>query len=145
MERIIDNLSRQHRDLLRAATALFGWLDADKLVAAGGRGAHKAARELSGVLQVHLSMEDRSFYPSLMIHRDPELRALAKKFLDERAAIEASYATWRDRWAQPADIERAPQAFVEETRAILKTLWERMREEDDSFHPVIKARFESAD
>ena len=31
MQRIIDNLTRQHRELVRTATQMFGWLDAKKL------------------------------------------------------------------------------------------------------------------
>jgi hypothetical protein len=137
MQRIIDNLTRQHRELVRTATHMFGWLDAAKLRGHGAGEAHKTLSSLSGILNVHLAMEDRSLYPHLVHHRDLQLRTLAQRFLDERAALRERYDEFRAHWASSAAIEGGAEKFIDETRGILGMLWTRMKMEDDVLHPEI--------
>jgi hypothetical protein len=137
MQRIIDNLSRQHRELVRTATQMFGWLDAGKLRAKGAGEAHRTLSSLSGILNVHLAMEDRSLYPHLVHHRDLQLRTLAQRFLDERVALRQRYDAFRARWPSAASIESGAEQFIDDTRAVLGMLWTRMKQEDDVLHPEI--------
>jgi hypothetical protein len=136
MQRIIDNLTRQHRDLVKTATRMFGWLDADKL-SHGAASVYQEISSLSGILKVHLAMEDRSLYPRLVQHRDAQLRTMAVRFLQERGQIRERFDVYKAEWHSPAAIERAPARFVDETRQILGLLWNRMKMEDDVFHPEI--------
>jgi hypothetical protein len=87
-----------------------------------------------------VAMEDRSFYPYLLAHRDEELRKLATQFLAQRDEIQQRYQTFVDRWLELGAIERDPAAFVEETREMLLELGTRMVEEDKEFHPLILKR-----
>jgi Hemerythrin HHE cation binding domain len=133
---IIDNLKRQHRDLTRVTMEIVPRLDPAEL--AGGAGAvRRSLSSLTGILKIHLAMEDRSFYPYLLEHRDGELRRLASQFLAERDELQQRYQTYIDRWSSPGDIERAAAAFVDETRAMLMELGTRMVQEDKEFHPLI--------
>lgn len=144
MQRIIDNLTRQHRELVRTATEMFGWLDAAKLRARGAADVHRALSSLSGILKVHLAMEDRSLYPNLVNHRDLQLRTLAVRFLDERAVLRQRYDEYKARWHSAAAIEAGAETFIDETRAILGMLWNRMKMEDDVLHPEIVRVFAAA-
>jgi hypothetical protein len=137
MQRIIDNLSRQHQELVRTATEMFGWLDAAKLRARGAGEVHRALSSLTGILNVHLAMEDRSLYPHLVNHRDAALRTLARRFLDERAELRARYDDYRARWSTAAAIAAEVERFIDETRLVLGMLWTRMKLEDDVLHPEI--------
>jgi hypothetical protein len=137
MQRIIDNLTRQHRELVRTATEMFGWLDAGKLRARGATDVHRALSSLSGILKVHLAMEDRSLYPHLVNHRDLQLRTLAVRFLDERAALRQGYDDYQHRWPSAIAIERDAERFIDESRKILGMMWTRMKMEDDVLHPEI--------
>jgi hypothetical protein len=137
MQRIIDNLTRQHRELVRTATEMFGWLDATKLRTRGATDVHRALSSLSGTLKVHLAMEDRSLYPHLVNHRDLQLRTLALRFLDERAALRDRYEEYKRRWPSATAIERDAGRFIDESRQILGMLWTRMKQEDDVLHPQI--------
>ena len=137
MQRIIDNLTRQHRELVRTATHMFGWLDAGKLRSHGATHAYTTLSSLSGILNVHLAMEDRSLYPHLVHHRDLQLRTLAQRFLDERAALRQRYDEYRARWPSATVIEGGAEAFIDDTRGILGMLWTRMKTEDDVLHPEI--------
>jgi hypothetical protein len=144
MQRIIENLTRQHKELVRTATEMFGWLDAKKLRARGASDVHRALSSLSGILKVHLAMEDRSLYPHLVNHRDVALRNLATRFLDERAALRQSYEDYKGRWSSAAAIEAGAEKFIDETRLILGMLWNRMKMEDDVLHPEIVRVFAAA-
>lgn len=136
MRRIIDNLTRQHRDLVKTATRIFGWLDEQKLQR-GAQSAYDEVSSLSGILKVHLAMEDRSLYPRLLQHPEAQMRALARRFLDERHAIRQRFEDYRALWSSAAAIVGSPAAFVDDTRLMLGMLWSRMKLEDDVFHPEI--------
>ena len=144
MQRIIDNLTHQHRELVRTAQRVFGWLDADKLRAHRADAVYRELSSLSGILKVHLAMEDRSLYPHLVTHRDPHLRTLALRFLGERAAIRRDYDDYRARWPSASAIEAQAERFVEETRLVLGMLWNRMKMEDDVLHPEIVRAYAAA-
>ena len=137
MQRIIDNLTQQHRELVRTAKVMFGWLDPGKLRDKGASEVFRALSTLSGILKVHLAMEDRSLYPNLVHHADAQIRTLAQKFLDDRKAIQQRYDDYRALWSTAHAIERAPEAFIDETRLILGLLYNRMKLEDDVLHPEI--------
>jgi hypothetical protein len=144
MQRIIDNLTQQHRELIKNAKAMFGWLDADKLRKLGAAEVFKALSTLSGVLKVHLAMEDRSLYPKLLQHGDLQIRTLAQKFLDDRKTIQERYDEYRGAWHTAMAIEKSPEAFIEDTRLILGILYQRMKLEDDVLHPEIVRVFAAA-
>ena len=101
MRSIVNNLKRQHLELTRITMALVPLFDAASL----GRDASEVRlhlQSLTGVLRVHISMEDRSFYPSLLQHRDPELRNLARDFLARRDQIQSTYFDFMGRWVSRA-------------------------------------------
>jgi hypothetical protein len=112
-----------------------------------GRGgtadAYKSLHAMNGILRVHVAMEDRSFYPYLLDHREPVLREMAQKFLTEREQIQHRYDAWLERWPSIAAIDAAPQQFVAETREILMVLGTRMFAEDRELHPMIRKHFDS--
>jgi hypothetical protein len=99
--------------------------------------------ELAGILKVHVSMEDASLYPSLLSHPDPTLQTLARRYLDERAAIERAFEHYRTRFSSAAMIAAAPEAFVEASREVLGVLYVRMQQEDNDLHPEILKRWAS--
>jgi hypothetical protein len=141
MRHVVDNLTRQHRELVKVATEMFGWLDAGKLRRSGASVPFRTLSSLTGILNVHLAMEDRSLYPRLVQHPDLQLRTLAQRFLDERGQIAERYEAYRACWSSAAAIEADPAAFIDETRAILGLLWNRMKLEDDVLHPEIVRTF----
>jgi hypothetical protein len=136
---IIENLKRQHRDLTRVTMEIVPRLEPTEL-AGDATPVRRSLSALTGILKIHLAMEDRSFYPYLLEHRDEELRRLASQFLAERDEIQLRYQSYIDRWLPPGGIERDPTSFVDETRAILMELGTRMVQEDKEFHPLILQR-----
>jgi hypothetical protein len=138
---IIDNLTRQHKELVKVTMTFVQQLQS---VGSGSASAdaYKSLHALSGILRVHVAMEDRSFYPYLIAHRDPSLRQLAERFLSEREQIQDRFDKYAARWTSSAAIDAAPHSFISETREILQVLGMRMMAEDREFHPAIKKHFE---
>jgi hemerythrin-like domain-containing protein len=140
MRDIIDNLTRQHKELIKVTMKLVQQLDGV------GRGytsdAYQSLRAMNGILRVHIAMEDRSFYPSLLDHRDQVLREMAQRFLKERGNIQERYEAYIERWQSISAIDAAPQTFVSETREMLMTLGSRMVSEDRELHPAIRKHFD---
>jgi DUF438 domain-containing protein len=85
--------------------------------------------ELSGQIVVHLSGEDRWLYPELRRCGDPQAEAVATAFSDEMGHIAHAFKSYTERWLMPSAIAGEPQAFIEQTREIAKTLHNRMRRE----------------
>jgi hypothetical protein len=142
MRDIVNNLKRQHLELTRITMALVPLFEPAPL----SRDASEARRllqALTGVLKVHISMEDRSFYPSLLQHRDAELRALARDFLARRDQLQTTYFAFINRWTEAGQIERDAGAFIAEAREMLFTLGQRMVQEDTEFHPLIVQRWDT--
>jgi hypothetical protein len=141
VQNIIDNLTRQHKELTRITMKFVQQLET---VGRGGTSeAYKSLHTINGILRVHIAMEDRSFYPYLLDHREPVLRELAQRFLSERELIQEKYDAWLERWPSIATIDAAPHQFVAETREILMTLGTRMFAEDRELHPAIRKHFDS--
>jgi hypothetical protein len=136
---IIDNLKRQHRELTKVTMEIVPQLEPTGLMRDATQ-VRRGLHSLTGILKVHLAMEDRSFYPYLLEHRDEELRKIASRFLDERDEIRVRYSAYTEKWLTVGAIERDAATFIEETRAMLMELGTRMLQEDREFHPLILSR-----
>lgn len=137
MQQIIESLSRQNGELVQCATEMMRWLDVGKLQRDGAAFAFRALGALGTLFDRHLATEERSLYPGLLHHPDPQLRALAERFWAERTRVQSEFAEYRASWPSSAAIAIAPSQFIEDTRAVLGTLWQRMKQEDEVLHPEV--------
>lgn len=137
MQPILENLSRQHAELVQVATEMLGWLDVGKLQRDGAAFAHRALTSLTRLLATHKALEDRTLYPELLHHADRRLRELGQRFLAERAQLQAQFAEYRATWTSSAAIAIAPAQFIEETQLVLDALWRRMKQENEVLQPEI--------
>jgi hemerythrin-like domain-containing protein len=138
---IIHNLKMQHKELTRITMDIVPRLEPATL-ASDASSVRKNLSMLTGILKVHLAMEDKSFYPFLLAHRDGELRKMAEDFLAQREEIQTRFLDYTARWMEKGAIEKDASTFIEETRAVLMELGTRMLEEDREFHPLILQRDE---
>jgi len=139
MRNIIANLKRQHRELTQVTMEIVPRLVPDAL-ALDASPVRRSLQALTGILKVHVAMEDRSFYPFLLAHRDTHLRGLAEQFLTKRDEIQERYLTYASAWLEPGAIERNANRFIEDSRSMFLELGTRMLQEDREFHPLILER-----
>jgi hypothetical protein len=143
MRGIIENLRRQHKDLTRVTMEIVPRLEPATL-AADAPLVRRSLNILRGILRIHLAMEDQSFYPYLLSHRDGELRRMAEVFLDARDQIQGRFGDYSARWLENGAIEEDPEGFAAATREMLLELGTRMVQEDREFHPLVLKRAELA-
>jgi hypothetical protein len=130
------NLRRQHRELLRLSKDIAEWLVPDAIA----QSAHKLRgllAALSGVLNVHLAMEDGVMYPRLQAHDDPAIRAVAARYVDEMGGLKKTFAEYSRRWNTPEAMQAAPGDFIRESHALLDALTHRIMREEAELYPLV--------
>lgn len=135
-----NTLRQQHEEILVVAHQLAATLD-DLTVTQDARQARSLVSQLCGRLNVHLSFEDRHFYPSLLAAKDAELRARGAQFQAEMAPIAAILTQYKQRWPSALIIQGALPDFIQETREVLAALMERVTQEEQLLFPLADRSF----
>lgn len=133
----IDKFKHQHLDILDGISGL------RQLVRSGinGNAARIAAQiiAMSGVIKLHLAVEDRVLYPALQACVNPALARMSRLYQGEMAGIVGAYMAFAAKWNSATRVEQAPEEFRSEANSVLKVLYERMKKEDHEFYPAIEA------
>lgn len=133
---ITKHLRAQHDELLKIAGELGGLFEPEKLKADAST-ARSTLSRLAGKLTVHLSMEDKNMYPTLLGHSDEEIRDQAKRFIQEMGGIGIAFRQYLDKWPTAQYIEQDPDSFIAETKDIFKALGTRIEKENTKLYPVV--------
>ena len=133
----IDKFKHQHADILSAIAGL------RKLVQTGiaEHAADISARivAMSGVIKLHLAVEDRTLYPALESSGDLALARMSVHYRGEMDGISGAYLAFAGKWNTPRQLLEQPETFRDEANVVLKMLYERMKKEDREFYPAIES------
>jgi hypothetical protein len=127
MKRTTETFRRQHDELARLVGVLLELVARTPMPAAE---VQRVLSRLAGVLRVHVAMEDEALYPRLLDHADPEVRTLARGFLDRFGSAYRDFLDFRARWAKVEQIAAAPAELAREVRTVAGALRERVGEEN---------------
>jgi len=94
---------------------------------------------LSQVIIQHLAIEDRILYPRLERGQDQDLVELSRRFRIEMADVANPFINFSRKWEKAAAVAAKPEEFRKEANTVLRRVYERMRQEDREFYPVIEA------
>jgi hypothetical protein len=94
---------------------------------------------MSGIIKLHLAVEDRVLYPALEASGNSQLAGMGQKYRQEMDGIAGSYLNFAAKWNTPRQLADEPEAFREEANQVLKALYDRMKREDREFYPAIEA------
>lgn len=130
-------LRRQHRQILELVTRLDEHLDPARLPTSG-HAVRGLLNTLTGVLTVHLAVEDGVVYPQLKHHEDPQLRQLASRYIDEMGGLKETFLAFVGRWKSVDGIQQSPAAFIRDARDVVRTLTRRIAAEDSELYPVVE-------
>lgn len=133
-----DRYRHQHAEIMQLATQLDKQLVQSKLTV-GAADARKLLSELSGKIIVHLAAEDAVLYPLMLKSKDVPAQTLARRFAAEMGPIAQAFKTYATRWGSESLIQAKPEAFISETKAIIKALSERIRKENTELYPLADA------
>ncbi|MRX06379.1 hemerythrin domain-containing protein [Pseudoduganella sp. FT25W] len=133
----IDKFKHQHIDILSAIA------DLRKLVQSGITDhADDIAQRIiamSGIIKLHLAVEDRVLYPTLEASGNKRLAGMSQQYHREMDGIAGSYLGFAAKWNTPRQLAAEPESFRTEANQVLKALYERMQREDREFYPAIEA------
>ncbi len=91
---------------------------------------------MTGKIKVHLAMEDDVLYPKLFQHKNADVRATAKRFFEEMGGLKKAFSDYVGKWQGPAAIQKDPSAFMNETKAVINALAERVKKENTELFPM---------
>lgn len=127
----------QHTQLLELAGVLAGELQLTKLKA-NGTPAKMAFAKLLGLLKIHLAMEDKRLYPTMLGSNNPQAAKAAKAFQDEMGSLAGTVVAYGRKWSASA-ISADPQTYITETRGVLAALKDRIDRENAQLYPLAEA------
>lgn len=133
----IDKFKHQHLDILGGIAALRTLVQAGIVEHAAAISQHIIG--MSGMVKLHLAVEDNLLYPALESSGNSSLANMSKRYRDEMNGISGGYLEFASKWNSPRLLEEQPEVFREEANRVLKILYERMKKEDREFYPAIEA------
>ena len=119
----IDNL----RNLARAGVARQAQAIAEQIVA------------MSGMIKLHLAVEQRYLYPAVQASGLASVARLGHRYETEMQGIAGDYLAFAARWNTAARLALEPEAFRSEANTVLQALYQRMRREDTELYPAVEA------
>lgn len=138
----IDKFKHQHIDIFSGIEALRRLVQAGIKQNADAIAARIVA--LSGVVRLHLAVEDRFLYPALEASGDPKLTRMSRLYQSEMDGIAGAYLAFAGRWNTARRLTLEPETFRAEANSVLKQVFDRMQRENREFYPVVEAAAVSA-
>ena len=91
---------------------------------------------LTGILRIHLALEDEILYPALRRSGNPRTAEIGDRFWQEMGGLADMYLDFADRWKR-ADVLLAEQGrFRSESAIVFKALAERIEKEHREVYPL---------
>lgn len=132
----IDKFKHQHLDILASI---------ERLRASSHAGVAEHADEIaaqivamSGVVRLHLAVENDTLYPALATG-EARLARMGQAYQKEMGDIAAEYLAFAGRWNLASRLAKAPEQFRQEANRVLRKLHQRIRREDREFYPAIES------
>ncbi len=93
---------------------------------------------LTGILRIHLALEDEILYPALRNSNDPGIAEIGERYWRELGGMADTFLDFIDRWKR-ADVLLAEQArFRCESAEVFKTLAKRIAIEHREVYPLVE-------
>ena len=132
----IDKFKQQHLAILAA-------IDDLRQLARGGVAAQAKAIAsqiiaMSGLIKLHLAVEQRYLYPAAQASGMATVARMGRAYENEMHGIAGAYLEFAGRWNTPVRLEAEPDAFRSEANSVLHALYQRMRREDSELYPAIE-------
>jgi hemerythrin-like domain-containing protein len=98
--------------------------------------AYELLCDLGEKVKQHLAEQDRSIYPSLLIHEDPRVKSIAWGFISGEKPLRKAFDDYHRKWLKHTDY-KFPEEFLEETRAVFDMLVQRIEREEQVLFPKL--------
>ncbi|WP_081985134.1 hemerythrin domain-containing protein [Sphingomonas sp. 35-24ZXX] len=91
---------------------------------------------LTGILRIHLALEDEILYPALRNAKDPKIATAAEHYWREMGGLADTFLDFVDRWKRADMLLTEAERFRSESAAVFKALADRIGREHDEIYPM---------
>jgi hypothetical protein len=98
--------------------------------------AYELLCDLGERVRRHLADEDRSLYPTLLIHDDPDVKSIAWGFLSGERPLRQSFDDYHSRWLKHCD-HNFSNEFLAETHEVFAMVAQRIDREEAVLIPKL--------
>lgn len=91
---------------------------------------------LTGILRIHLALEDEILYPALRNASDPEMARTAERYWQEMGGLADAFLDFVDRWKRADRLLADQQAFRTEAAHVFAALGDRIEREHGEIYPM---------
>lgn len=96
--------------------------------------------ELVNMLKNHFTLEDKTLYPSLLVHDDHEIKSVAGHFVSGTKAINQFFTKYARQWSSPEATQNDTDAFLRETDGLFDFLKKRIDAEEKQFFAIVEKK-----
>ena len=133
---LTDNLRKQHKELLEAATKITKLINSEDVSKEAAR-IYNLLSDLDRSLHFHLIKEDETLYPALLRHPDKEIVKLTKQFQKELGGLLHEFHSYIKNWPNIIAVQNNSDEFIKETTRIFDALAYRVDKEDNELFSLI--------
>lgn len=132
----MENFLRQHGQMLELANKIRFYKD-EKQVLENATEISRMLSQLSGILGVHLTSEDRFLYPKLTLHSQQQIRETAQRFADEMGDLNKVFGEYKMNYLGAHKITANANRFIADSQLVLNALVKRISSEDIALYPLL--------
>lgn len=98
--------------------------------------AYELLCDLGKKVRSHLADEDRTLYPTLLIHEDPKIKSIAWGFISGEKPLRKIFDDYHKRWLKNCDFKFTDD-FLAETREVFEMVASRIDREEQVLLPKL--------
>jgi hemerythrin-like domain-containing protein len=133
----LDSYRGSHAELRQMIDDLRSLLTAEQLrIRPNAKTAYELLCDLGEKVRRHLAAEDRSLYPSLLIHEDPRVKSIAWGFISGEKPLRKTFDDYHKRWLKNCDFQFSEE-FLAETREVFEMVDQRIEREERVLFPKL--------
>jgi len=134
----IADLHRRRRDIVETASVINNLLTPEQLsVNAIAKVTHILLCDLCEMVTDHLAEEHKGLYPSLLTHEESSVKNMAWGLINNDKLLKPEFSQYKRKWLKDCEFQFT-DAFIEDTRGVLKSLMQRMELEEITVIPKLE-------
>ncbi|WP_456374045.1 hemerythrin domain-containing protein [Thiolapillus sp.] len=134
----IADLHRRRRDIVETASVIDNLLTPEQLsVNAIAKVTHILLCDLCEMVTEHLADEHKGLYPNLLTHEKSSVKNMAWGLINNDKLLKPEFSQYKRKWLKDCEFQFT-DAFIDDTRGILKSLKQRMDLEETTVIPKLE-------
>ena len=133
----LDTYRSTHSELRQMIDDLRSILTKEQLrIRPNAKTAYELLCDLGEKVRRHLANEDRSLYPSLLIHEDPKVKSIAWGFISGEKPLRKTFDEYHKRWLKNCEFNFSDE-FLAETLEVFDMVGQRIEREERVLLPKL--------